>query len=191
MWKIIPNTKNNYSANDKTREIKSNDRLGTDGRKLKGKTLKPCMQNSGYLIVDLMVDGQKKKKLVHRLIAETFIENYSEDLDVNHIDCDKTNNVLSNLECITRAENLEHARAHGLVIASDKQIYQRSIIKDISRKLQSKAISMFDSQGRLIETFEAMADVKRKYGFDTSSISRAARGLQNTSYGYYWKWVES
>lgn len=191
MWKVIPNTKGNYSANDETGEIKSNDRLGTDGRKLKGKILRPCMQNSGYLVVDLMVNGQRLKKLVHRLIAETFIDNYDEELDVNHIDCDKTNNAASNLECITRAENLEHARLHGLVVPSEKQIHQRTIIKDISRTLQAKAIAMFDKQGRLLETFEALADVNRKYGFDVSAISRAARGLQNTSYGYCWRWAES
>lgn len=191
MWKVIPNTKGNYSANDETGEIKGNDRFGTDGRKIKGKVLKPYMQNSGYLVVDLMVDGQKIKKLVHRLIAETFIDNYSEELDVNHIDCNKTNNVASNLEYITRAENLEHARLHGLIIPSEKQIHQRAIIKDISRALREKVVAMFDKKGRLLETFDALSDANRKYGFDISAISRAARGLQNTSYGYCWRWVES
>ena len=62
MWKIIPNTNNCYSANDETGEIKSNDRRGLDGRKLKGKILKPFMQNSGYLVVDLMINGKKIKK---------------------------------------------------------------------------------------------------------------------------------
>lgn len=37
MWKVIPDTNENYSANDETGQIKSNDRLGPDGRKLKGK----------------------------------------------------------------------------------------------------------------------------------------------------------
>lgn len=191
MWKIIPNTNNCYSANDETGEIKSNDRRGLDGRKLKGKILKPFMQNSGYLVVDLMINGKKIKKLVHRLVAKTFISNYSEDLDVNHIDCNKTNNSLSNLECITRAENLKHAKLHGLIIPSEKQLHQRRVIGRIGRETGAKAIAMFDKNGKLLETFEALADAKHKYGYDKSAISRAARGMQKTAYGYFWKWVES
>ena len=191
MWKNIPSTKNNYSANDKTGEIKSNNRLGTDGRKIKGKILKPCMQNSGYLIVDVYVDGQKTKKLVHRLIAEAFIDNYDESLDVNHIDCNKTNNMAINLECVTRSENLEHARKHGLIVPSKKQIHQRATIKDISRAMNSKAIQMLDLNGKTVETFAAASDAERKYGFHRAAICRVANGKQKTSYGYYWKWVES
>ncbi|WP_295644745.1 NUMOD4 domain-containing protein [uncultured Holdemanella sp.] len=48
MWKVIPGTNEKYSANDETGEIKSNDRYGTDGRKLIGTILKPFVINSGY-----------------------------------------------------------------------------------------------------------------------------------------------
>lgn len=172
MWKIIPNTNNCYSANDETGEIKSNDRRGLDERKLKGKILKPFMQNSGYLVVDLMINGKKIKKLVHRLVAKTFISK-------------------SNLECITRAENLKYAKLHGLIIPSEKQLHQRRVIGRIGRETGAKAIAMFDKNGKLLETFEALADAKHKYGYDKSAISRAARGMQKTAYGYFWKWVES
>jgi len=63
MWKIIPNTKNGYSANSDTGEIKGNDRFGSDGRKIKGKILKQNIQNSEYCYVDLMVNGKKTKKI--------------------------------------------------------------------------------------------------------------------------------
>ena len=191
MWKIIPNTNNNYSANSITGEIKSNDRFGTDGRKLKGKILKPCMQNSGYMVVDLMVEGKKYKKLVHRLIAETFLDTYSDDLDVNHIDCNKTNNKLNNLECVTRKENLIHARKNGLIKTSQKQREVRNKIANISRKFHAKSIAMYDLENNFLEEFEAIVDVQRKYGFDPSAIRRCADGNQKTSYGYCWKWIDS
>jgi hypothetical protein len=52
-------------------------------------------------------DGRKPFKL-HRLVAMFYLDNYSEDLQVNHIDGDKTNNHYSNLEMVTNAQNAKH-----------------------------------------------------------------------------------
>lgn len=54
-------------------------------------------------------DGKNKKYLVHRLVAITYIPNPDEKPEVNHIDGDKMNNCVSNLEWVTRSENLKHA----------------------------------------------------------------------------------
>ena len=56
----------------------------------------------------------RKHKFVHRLVAEMFLENFSEDLVVNHKDCDKLNNNLYNLEMVTIKENTRHAIENGL-----------------------------------------------------------------------------
>lgn len=73
--------------------------------------LKPCKSSSsGYLTV--YVDG--KNVLLHRLVAETFIPNLENKPCVNHIDGDKLNNNVSNLEWCTYAENNLHARKTGL-----------------------------------------------------------------------------
>lgn len=190
MWKVIPDTNENYSANDETSQIKSNDRLGPDGRKLKGKILRPFIQNSGYCVVDLRINNHTEKHLVHRLMAKTFLDDYCEDLDINHIDCNKQNNRLYNLECITRKENLKHAREHGLIKMSESQREQRDKIKDISRELNSKPIDMLSLKGVFEEHFDAASDAKRKYGFDISAIGRVANGRQLTSYGHLWKWAD-
>ena len=189
MWKIIPDTNEAYSANSCTGDIKSNDRLGIDGRKLKGKILKPFLQNSGYLVVDLMISGHKEKHLVHRLIAKTFIKNYSESLDVNHIDGIKTNNILKNLECITRSENIIHAIKNGLVHISEKQKKQRDKIKYVSRRMNRTPTAMCAIEWNILVPFEASADVTTKYRFKKESIRRVANHKQNTSYGYKWKWL--
>ena len=61
---------------------------------------------TGYVRVSI---GNKSKGLVHRLVAETFIPNPNNKPMVNHIDGNKTNNHISNLEWVTNAENVKHA----------------------------------------------------------------------------------
>ena len=74
-----------------------------------GRILKSTTSNSGYTMVCLSRRGKIKSISVHRLVMETFkpVQNMDE-LQVNHIDWDKTNNNLENLEWVTRQENLLH-----------------------------------------------------------------------------------
>lgn len=72
------------------------------------KKLSLVYHKSGYVRVSV---GKKTKGLVHRLVAETFIPNPDNKPMVNHIDGDKTNNHISNLEWVTNAENVRHAFA--------------------------------------------------------------------------------
>lgn len=72
--------------------------------------LKQTPGNHGYLTV--YVDG--KNRLVHRLVAETFIENPLNKPCVNHIDGNKQNNSIDNLEFVSYTGNLLHARKTGL-----------------------------------------------------------------------------
>lgn len=106
MWKEIPNTQGAYSANSATGEIRSNSRTGQDGRNLKEKVLRPWLINSGYLVVAFRINNQKENHLVHRLMAKTFLEDYSDELDVNHKNLNRYDNSLSNLEMVTRKENI-------------------------------------------------------------------------------------
>ena len=71
--------------------------------------------SDGYEKVVLYNDGVGVHKRVHRLVAETFIPNPDNKLQVNHIDGDKYNNAVENLEWVTRSENMTHAYRTGLV----------------------------------------------------------------------------
>ena len=75
---------------------------------LKGRSLK------GYKRVALMKEGKTIDVLVHRLIAQTFLPNPENKPYINHIDGDKTNNSVSNLEWCTQKENVQHAIETGL-----------------------------------------------------------------------------
>ena len=73
-----------------------------------GKVLKPQKNNSGYLLVGLRKNGKQKWYSVHRLVAQAFIPNPHNKPTVNHIDENKENNNVSNLEWMTYAEQNEH-----------------------------------------------------------------------------------
>lgn len=81
-----------------------------------GKELKPYIarqSNSGYYRLTLSYKGVRKTPLLHRLIALAFIPNPNNKEQVNHIDGNKSNNDLSNLEWVTNMENIRHAMKIG------------------------------------------------------------------------------
>lgn len=70
--------------------------------------LKPTVNKYGYCVVCLHKDKKVKQYRVHRLVAIAFLPNPDNLPYVNHIDCDKTNNSLTNLEWCTQSENVKH-----------------------------------------------------------------------------------
>lgn len=73
-----------------------------------GKFLNPFLCGRGYLKVDLHINGKRTHKKVHRLVAEAFIPNVDHKPQVNHIDGNKLNNSVTNLEWCTNQENVQH-----------------------------------------------------------------------------------
>lgn len=71
-------------------------------------------EKNGYLAVNLFKDGKCKHYYIHRLVAEAFIPNPNNYLEVNHIDCNKHNNSVENLEWCDRTQNLKHSYDKGL-----------------------------------------------------------------------------
>jgi len=84
----------------------------------KEKILKGGLSGTGYLTVNLFNYGKPKSHTIHRLVANNFLSDEKEQ--VNHIDGDKTNNRLTNLEFCTRIGNSEHAFVNGLSISGSE-----------------------------------------------------------------------
>lgn len=80
----------------------------------RGQLMSPQVINSGYHAVVFKVNKVTHNRLVHRLVAEAFLENLQGKTEVNHLDGCKLNNVVSNLQWVTSAENKAHAKAAGL-----------------------------------------------------------------------------
>lgn len=80
----------------------------------KGKILKPFKDKKGYLYCDLRVNGERKIVRVHRFVGMAFIPNTENKPQINHIDGNKENNNVQNLEWCTNSENQKHAFEKGL-----------------------------------------------------------------------------
>lgn len=73
------------------------------------KKIQPVDNGKGYLVVGLTYKNKRVTKAIHRLLAEAFIENPFQLSDVNHIDGDRRNNSLSNLEWLSHGDNIKHS----------------------------------------------------------------------------------
>jgi len=85
----------------------------TAGRKPSGRVLKKAISNSGYYTVQLRKNKKPYPYLLHRLLAIQFIPNPENKPCVNHIDSNRLNNKLNNLEWVTYSENNSHAHKFG------------------------------------------------------------------------------
>ena len=155
--------------------IRSKDRTQVDTlgrtRSWKGKVLNPDIAPNGYYRVTLAVKGKKKQFYVHRLIATHFIENPKNLPQINHIDGNKLNNSIDNLEWVTVQDNTIHAYKNGLInhVAGVKHPNHGRFGSDSrkAKKVISTNILTGEQKiyGALIET--------TKDGFIKSEVSRS------------------
>ena len=100
--------------------------------KTKEKILKPKIRGK-YLAVNLTFEGNKKTKSIHRLVAETFLENINNYSCVNHKDENKTNNFLENLEWCTHKENLNYGNCKNKISEKMKKDFKYYEEKPVRR----------------------------------------------------------
>jgi hypothetical protein len=74
--------------------------------------LKPFITKFGYEQIDLIRDGKRVKKYIHRLVAEAFLPNPKNKPEVDHIDTNRRNNIVDNLRWTTREENYNNPKSH-------------------------------------------------------------------------------
>src|SRR5690606_12557938 len=111
IWKDIAGYEGYYQISNlgRVKSLSRNTKIGSGFRAEPERIMKQLLINSGYHTVLLKKQGKQSRKLVHRLVAEAFIPNTEGKGDVNHINCDRLDNRVFNLEWVTRSENLLHA----------------------------------------------------------------------------------
>lgn len=169
-WRDVPGYEGLYQVSD-TGLVLSLPREGSDGR-----ILRPDITRDGYAQVRLCKNGLKHRWLVHRLVALAFLPNPALKAEVNHIDGDKLNNALSNLEWSTRSENQQHAYDNGLTHANKV------------RRANARAVRRSDGV-----VFESLSKAARALGspWAVSTISECCNGKRRTCCGYTWQYEEA
>ena len=133
----------------------------------KEKILRPRDNVNGYLFVNL---GRKNKKYIHRLVYETFKGFKNKNSIINHINSDKRDNKLNNLEECNYSYNLIYAYYHG------------------ERKL--KPVSQFSLNGVLIDTYTTGKEASEKTGVSRSGICNCCKGKRKSAGRFIWKYKE-
>ena len=109
-WRYVPNTNNRYLVSNMGRLLTTGYRGST-----KCSIMKPAKDTNGYNRTMLLINGKLKTIKVHRIVAETWIENPLNKLQVNHIDFVRDNNQVTNLEWSTPKENAMHSYLSGRI----------------------------------------------------------------------------
>lgn len=133
-----------------------------------------CKNSNGYNAVNLRKDNKIKRFTIHRLVALNFLENNENKPDVNHIDGNKNNNELNNLEWCTKSENQQH---------------RRNVLKKNNIKTK-KTIYKYDLNDNLINKYQSIKEAARKNNCSDSDIIKCAKGINHhkTVAGYKWKY---
>lgn len=131
----------------------------------------------GYLQVNLFKNGKQKCKRIHRLVAEAFIPNPNGFKEVNHIDGNKENNCVSNLEWCTRAQNLAHEHSTSLGNNAKAGLINCSI------KKRRPIIAVNLESGEATE-YVSIQEAGRQMGIQASNICACLRGRAKSYKGY-------
>ena len=113
--------------------------------------------------------SKSSKFYVHRLVAETFLENYLNMKAVDHINNNKKDNRAVNLRYATHSQNSNY-----YVNNFKEEVY--------------KPILQYDLNGKLIKEWNNIIEICNHYKYHSSNIYRVANGEYRSSYGYVWKY---
>lgn len=168
IWKDIKDYENKYQISNYGR-VKSLFNKSWD-KKTKRERILTIKTTGNYPHIRLFKNNVGKNFLVHRLVAETFIPNPQKKSQVNHIDENKYNNCISNLEWCDSTYNINYGER----------------TKKVKEKLSIK-IGQYDLNNKLIKVWDTMNDAIRYY--NNKHICDVCKNKRKTANGYIWKYI--
>jgi hypothetical protein len=148
-------------------------RISSEGKVYRhdGAELRGNVNSYGYHVVSLMKQGKKTDCKVHRLVAIAFLPNPHGYECVNHIDGDKLNNDVSNLEWCTKGHNNRHAR------------------ETLNLDFSEKPVCQMDENGNVIALWRNAGTAATIAGYSDLQIRQCCRGTAQSANGYSWKYA--
>lgn len=185
-WRTIKGTNNKYSVSN-LGNVKRNEHYTIVSPTLqhpngirmfyKEKEVRGYICKEGYKIVYLQVSANNKiTKKVHRLVAEAFIPNPDNLPQINHIDENRLNNSVQNLEWCDAKQNANHGTRN-----------------DRLRRISGIRVAQYDLAGKLIKIWDSMSQASQSFGAKTTSCIRRVckqNPGRNTYKGFIWRYVD-
>ena len=159
-------------------------RVDSLNRQKGGNYVSARLTPTGYVIVSLNKDGKRYTKFLHRVVAQAFIRNPDNKPEVDHIDADKTNNVVENLRWVTRTENMNNPITH---VAMSGNALKNPISGD--KNPFSRRIAQYTLDGDFVAEYESAGLAKKATSVGLTSIQRCARGERKSAGGFIWKYT--
>lgn len=148
-------TRNGKCINKKTKKVKDT-----------------FVSNTGYERVSLWINGNHKNMSIHRMVAETYIPNPNNYKCINHIDGNKLNNNVNNLEWCNASQNMKHA-------------YKNNMINPLTTK-----VNQYSKDMKLIKKWNSIIDVEKELKINHANIITVCKQNTNRKYagGYVWRY---
>jgi hypothetical protein len=162
-----------------------------------GKTIKHKITKDGYHRVTLCGENGHKTFSVHRLVAIAFVPNPENKPTVNHINEDKNDNSVENLEWATWREQNVHGtrlkRARENTNYKTRRINYAQVAAKHDYLSQARAmmkpVTKLDKDGQIIETYDGMGVAARANGLNASHIHKCCNGRSKMCGGYRWRYA--
>lgn len=173
IWKDVVGYEEKYQVSNK----------GRVRNKINKKILKKRIGTSGYYKVNLYRNKKVKTMEIHRLVAVAFIKSSKNKNEVNHIDGNKLNNNIINLEWVTHKENIEHAWKNKLFES----------VREASRRCgkdNPNAKKVYQIKNNIIiGVFDTIKEAAIKTNTNQTNIGKCCNNKRNTANGFEWSFI--
>jgi hypothetical protein len=175
IWKDITGYEGLYQVSNLGR-VKSLPRerktYGKRTYKTKSLLMDAPISEKGYLRVCLSKDGKQRSYFVHRLVAVAFLDNKNSYPVVNHINGNKLDNRIENLEFCTQSHNVKEAYRIGL------------------EKKAGRRVEQYTKDMELIKLWDSVSEAQRYLGIEATNIVKCCRGKGKTAGGFVWRYYD-